>query len=153
MSKQVFQLQVNGVAHDVYAESNRCLHDVIREEVGHSGTKEGCGTGDCGACTLWINGQPVTSCLMLVGEGEGAEITTIEGLSPDGELHPLQRTFVEYGALQCGYCIPGLLMSAAALLKSNPSPTEEEIRHGIAGNLCRCTGYTKIIEAIKAASG
>ena len=90
---------------------------------------------------------------MLVGEGEGAEITTIEGLSPDGELHPLQRTFVEYGALQCGYCIPGLLMSAAALLKSNPSPTEEEIRHGIAGNLCRCTGYTKIIEAIKAASG
>lgn len=149
MSKQVFQLRVNGNTYEVYTEPNSCLHDAIREEVGFTGTKEGCGTGDCGACTLWLNGEPVTSCLVLVGEGEGAELTTIEGLAQDGRLHPLQKAFVEHGALQCGYCIPGMLMSAAALLKANPSPTEEEIRQGIAGNLCRCTGYTKIIEAIQ----
>ncbi len=150
MAKQVFNLRVNGEEHQVLVEPNRCLHDVIREEIGLTGTKEGCGTGDCGACTLWVDGITVTSCLMLVGEGEGTEITTIEGLARDGELHPLQRAFIEHGALQCGFCIPGMLMSGVALLQENPSPSDEEIRRGIAGNLCRCTGYTKIVEAIQA---
>lgn len=152
MAKQVFHLKVNGDSYEVFVEPNRCLHEVIREEIGLTGTKEGCGTGDCGACTLWINGAPVTSCLMLVGEGEGVEITTIEGLAKDGQLHPVQRAFIEYGALQCGFCIPGMIMSAVALLNVNPHPTEHEIRLGIAGNLCRCTGYTKIVEAIEAAA-
>src|SRR5687767_11954597 len=102
MSKRVFNLKVNSNTYEVYTETNRCLHDAIREDIGFTGTKEGCGTGDCGACTVWIDGAPVTSCLMLVGEGEGVEITTIEGLALDGELHPLQRAFVQYGALQCG---------------------------------------------------
>ena len=150
MAKQVFHLKVNGDSYEVFVEPNRCLHEVIREEIGLTGTKEGCGTGDCGACTLWINGAPVTSCLMLVGEGEEVEITTIEGLAKDGQLHPVQKAFIEYGALQCGFCIPGMIMSAVALLNENPHPTEYEIRRGIAGNLCRCTGYTKIVEAIEA---
>jgi len=150
MAKQVFHLKVNGDSYEVFVEPNRCLHEVIREEIGLTGTKEGCGTGDCGACTLWINGAPVTSCLMLVGEGEEVEITTIEGLAKDGQLHPVQKAFIEYGALQCGFCIPGMIMSAVALLNENPHPTEHEIRRGIAGNLCRCTGYTKIVEAIEA---
>ena len=150
MAKQVFHLKVNGDSYEVFVEPNRCLHEVIREEIGLTGTKEGCGTGDCGACTLWINGAPVTSCLMLVGEGEEVEITTIEGLAKDGQLHPVQKAFIEYGELQCGFCIPGMIMSAVALLNENPHPTEYEIRRGIAGNLCRCTGYTKIVEAIEA---
>ena len=152
MAKQVFHLKVNGDSYEVFVEPNRCLHEVIREEIGLTGTKEGCGTGDCGACTLWINGAPVTSCLMLVGEGEEVEITTIEGLAKDGQLHPVQKAFIEYGALQCGFCIPGMIMSAVALLNENPHPTEHEIRRGIAGNLCRCTGYNKIVEAIEAAA-
>ncbi len=152
MAKQVFHLRVNGVDRDVLVEPNRCLHEVIRDEIGLTGTKEGCGTGDCGACTLWLDGVPVTSCLVLVGEGEGAEITTIEGLAGPDSLHPLQQAFIDHGALQCGFCIPGMLMSGAALLRENPHPTEEEIRRGIAGNLCRCTGYTKIVEAIQAAA-
>ncbi|MBI2888280.1 MAG: (2Fe-2S)-binding protein [Chloroflexi bacterium] len=150
MAKQIFRLKVNGDNYEVFVEPNRCLHEVIRDEIGLTGTKEGCGTGDCGACTLWINGAPVTSCLMLVGEGEGAEVTTIEGLARDGELHPVQKAFIQHGALQCGFCIPGMIMSAAALLRDNPHPSELEIRQGIAGNLCRCTGYTKIVEAIEA---
>ena len=148
MAKQVFNLNVNGASYEVFVEPNRCLHEVIREEMGLIGTKEGCGTGDCGACTLWIDGDPVTSCLMLIGEGVGSEVTTIEGLAKGLELHPVQTAFIEYGGLQCGFCIPGMLMSAAALLHENPHPTVDEIRHGIAGNLCRCTGYTKIVEAI-----
>ncbi len=149
MAKQSFTLQVNGSAYQVFTEPNTCLHDAIRDDIGFTGTKEGCGTGDCGACTIWVDGAPVTSCLMLVGEGEGAELTTIEGLSTDGILHPLQQAFVEHHGMQCGYCIPGMLMSAAALLRDNPTANEDEIRHGIAGNLCRCTGYTKIVDAIK----
>ena len=152
MTKRTFTLNVNGGSYEIYAEPNRCLHDAIREDVGFTGVKEGCGTGDCGACTVWLDGEPVTSCLMLVGEGEGIAITTIEGLIEGDDLHPLQNAFIEHGALQCGYCIPGVLLSAAALLKSNPSPTANEIRQGIAGNICRCTGYTKIIEAIQAAA-
>lgn len=153
MPKQVFQLRVNGRDHQVFVEPSRCLHDVIRDELGLTGTKEGCGTGDCGACTIWLDGAPVTSCLVLVGEAEKAEITTIEGIARDGELHPVQRAFVEHGALQCGFCTPGMIMSGVALLRDNPQPNDDEIRRAIAGNLCRCTGYTKIVEAIRVASG
>ncbi len=150
MAKQIFRLNVNNFDYEVFVEPNRCLHEVIREEIGLTGTKEGCGTGDCGACTLWLDGEPVTSCLVLAGEGEDVPITTIEGLAQGDTLHPVQAAFVEYGGLQCGFCIPGMLMSAAAVLKEHPHATSDEIRRGIAGNLCRCTGYTKIVEAIAA---
>ena len=153
MAKQIFSLKVNGDSYEVFVEPNKCLHEVIRDDIGLTGTKEGCGTGDCGACTLWFDGVPVTSCLSLVGEGVGIEITTIEGIAKNGELHPVQKAFVEHGALQCGFCIPGMIMSAVALLNENPHPTEHEIRQGIAGNICRCTGYTKIIDAIQSAAG
>jgi carbon-monoxide dehydrogenase small subunit len=150
MAKQIFRLNVNNFDYEVFVEPNRCLHEVIREEIGLTGTKEGCGTGDCGACTLWLDGEPVTACLVLAGEGEGVPITTIEGLAQGDTLHPVQAAFVEYGGMQCGFCIPGMLMSAAAVLNEHPHATSDEIRRGIAGNLCRCTGYTKIVEAIAA---
>lgn len=153
MAKQVFQLRVNGEERSVFVEPNRCLHDVVRDDLGLTGTKEGCGTGDCGACTVLIDGAPVTSCLMLVGEAEDVEVTTIEGIAVDGELHRLQQAFVEYGGLQCGFCTPGMIMSSVALLRDNPRPSDQEIRRAIAGNLCRCTGYTKIVEAVRAAAG
>ena len=149
MAKRVFRLNVNKFDYEVFVEPNRCLHDVVREEIGLTGTKEGCGTGDCGACTIWVDGAPVTSCLVVVGEGEGTAVTTVEGLALGQELSAVQKAFVEHHGMQCGYCIPGMLMSAAALLRDNPHATEGEIRHGIAGNLCRCTGYTKIVDAIK----
>jgi len=153
MAKHVFRLNVNAFDYEVFVEPNRCLHEVVREEIGLTGTKEGCGTGDCGACTVWIDGSPVTSCLMLVGEAEGTAVTTVEGLAAGAQLSALQQAFVEYHGMQCGYCIPGMLMSAAAVLKEHPHATEDEIRHGIAGNLCRCTGYTKIVDAIKSVAG
>jgi len=152
MAKRLFNLQVNSRAYEVFVEPNKCLHDTIRDDTGFTGTKEGCGTGDCGACTVWLDGQPVTSCLVLVGEAEGAQITTVEGLANGSDLHPVQQAFVDHHGMQCGYCIPGMLMSAAALLRDNPKPNEDEIRHAIAGNLCRCTGYTKIVEAIQSVS-
>ncbi|MBM2827273.1 MAG: (2Fe-2S)-binding domain protein [Dehalococcoidia bacterium] len=152
MAKQIFHLRVNGRDYEVYTEPNRPLLEVVREELGLTGSKEGCGTGDCGACTMLFDGRIVTSCLSLVGEAEGVEVTTIEGIAKDGELHPVQKAFVEHGALQCGFCIPGMIVSSYALLERNPNPTEHEIREGIAGNLCRCTGYTKIVEAIESAS-
>lgn len=150
MAKQIFRLNLNGRTYEVFTEPNRPLLDVVREDLGFTGSKEGCGTGDCGACTMLIDGNPVTTCLMLVGEAEGKEITTIEGLAKNGELHPVQKAFIEYGAIQCGYCTPGMILSAVALLNRNPHPTFDEIRYGISGNLCRCTGYTKIFEAIEA---
>ena len=153
MAKRVFRLNVNNFDYEVFVEPNRCLHEVVREEIGLTGTKEGCGTGDCGACTVWVDGAPVTSCLMLVGEGEGTAVTTVEGLASGIQLSAVQQAFVEHHGMQCGYCIPGMLMSAAALLKEHPHATEDEIRHGIAGNLCRCTGYTKIVDAIKSVAG
>ena len=152
MAKQSFMLKVNGSEYEVYTEPNRPLLDVVREDLGLTGSKEGCGTGDCGACTMLFDGAPVTSCLVLVGEAENIDITTVEGIAKNGQLHPVQAAFVEYGALQCGFCIPGMIVSSVALLDRNPHPTEQEIRYGIAGNLCRCTGYTKIVEAIQAAS-
>ena len=130
----------------------RTLLEVIREDMGLTGTKEGCGLGECGACTVLIDGRAVNSCLVLAAEADGKQITTIEGLANGDKLHPIQQAFVDHGGLQCGFCTPGMILSAKALLDKNPHPTEEEIKQGIAGNLCRCTGYAKIIESIKAAA-
>ena len=149
MAKQVFNLHVNGRDYDVYSEPNRTLLEVVRDELRFTGAKEGCGTGDCGACTMHVDGKAVTSCLMLAPDAEGRDIRTIEGLARDGQLHPLQQAFIDHGAVQCGFCIPGMILSGVTLLERNPHPTREEIRRGIAGNLCRCTGYRKIIEAIE----
>jgi len=150
--KQIIKLQVNGDIYEVAVEHWRTLLEVLRDEVGLTGTKKGCDEGDCGACTVLINGKAVTSCLTLAIEAQGKEITTIEGLADGEALHPIQEAFVEHGGLQCGFCTPGMILSAKALLDKNPTPTEDEIKLGIAGNLCRCTGYIKIIESIEAAS-
>ena len=151
MSKKEIRLRVNGEDYDLEVKASRTLLDVIREEIGLTGTKKGCDEGDCGACTVLIDGKPMTSCLVLAVDAQGKEILTIEGLSSDPqELHPLQAAFLKYGAVQCGYCTPGMILSAKSLLDRTPNPTEQEIRRVIAGNLCRCTGYVKIVEAIKA---
>jgi len=126
------------------------LLDVVREDFRLTGTKEGCGIGECGACTVIVDKKAVCSCMMLAGQVEGKEVITIEGIEKDGELSPLQKNFIKYGAIQCGFCTPGMIMSATALLMENPKPTEKEIRIAISGNLCRCTGYVQIIEAIQA---
>ena len=141
--------KLNGKDISVTTEANKRLIDVLREDLHLTGTKEGCAIGECGACTIILNGEAVTSCLMLIGQVQGAEIITIEGLSENGELHPLQQKFLEHGAVQCGYCTPGMLLSAYALLLKNPNPTDEEIKESIAGNLCRCTGYKQIVDAVK----
>ena len=142
-------LSVNGDKYAVTIEDGRTLLSVLREELALTGTKEGCGAGECGACTVLIDGRPVNSCLVLAVEVEGYEITTIEGLAKDGKLHPIQEAFIKHQGVQCGFCTPGMIMSAKALLDRNPDPSEEEIKEGIAGNLCRCTGYYHIIEAIR----
>jgi len=146
------QFKLNGKDITVTTEANKRLLDVLREDLHLTGTKEGCAIGECGACTIILNGEAVTSCLMLIGQVQGAEIITIEGLSENGELHPLQQKFLEHGAVQCGYCTPGMLLSTYALLLKNPNPTDEEIKEAIAGNLCRCTGYKQIIDAVKEAT-
>ncbi len=127
---------------------NRRLLDVLREELGLTGTKEGCAIGECGACTVLLNDQAVNSCLLLIGQVEGQNVLTIEGLSTKGELHPVQKKFLKHGAVQCGFCTPGMILSAHALLHKNPSPKEEEVKEAITGNLCRCTGYKQIIDAV-----
>ena len=132
--------------------NHRLLLDLLRDEIGLTGTKEGCGTGDCGACTVLLNGKPVNSCLVLSGELDGAQIITIEGLTIGPELHPVQKAFLQDGGAQCGYCTPGMLMMTKSLLDENPDPTEEEIRFALSGNLCRCTGYAKIIQAVRDAA-
>jgi len=142
-------LTINGEHRELEVEPFRSLLDTLRNEAGLTGTKKGCDVGDCGACTVILDGKPMCSCLVLAAEAEGCEVTTIEGLSSDGKLHPLQESFLKFGGAQCGFCTPGVIMMAKALLDANPSPSEEEIRFAIAGNICRCTGYTKIIEAIK----
>jgi carbon-monoxide dehydrogenase small subunit len=124
----------------------------LRNQLGLTGTKKGCDQGDCGACTVLVDGTPVNSCLMLALEAEGRDITTIEGLAKEDGLHPLQKAFISHNAVQCGFCTPGMILTAAALLKENPHPTEREIRHYLQGNLCRCTGYSKIVEAVQAAA-
>ena len=143
---------VNRKSCEIEIEPHLTLLEVLRDHLALIGTKEGCGTGDCGACTVLINGEPVCSCLMLAVEAEGQEVTTVEGLAADNALHPVQRAFIDNGGLQCGFCTPGFLLSSVALLARNPQPTEYEIRQALAGNLCRCTGYDKIVRAVQAAA-
>jgi carbon-monoxide dehydrogenase small subunit len=143
---------INGDTVEFACDPHESLLDVLRNRLGLSGAKEGCGTGDCGACSVQVDGRVVCSCLVLGVEAEGREIETVEGLSTGTELHPLQTKFLEHAALQCGVCTPGFLMAAKALLEKNPDPTEEEIRFGLAGNLCRCTGYDKIVRAVQDAA-
>ncbi|MFH1954601.1 MAG: (2Fe-2S)-binding protein [Pseudomonadota bacterium] len=151
--KHPVTFKVNGDTYHLYVDPQRTLIEVLREDIHLTGTKLGCGTGDCGACTVIVNGRSVISCLTLAVEMDGKEIMTVEGLAPSGEdLHPIQKAFIEQGAIQCGYCTPGMELSAFTLLSKNPSPNEKEIRQGISGNLCRCTGYQKIVEAIAAAA-
>jgi carbon-monoxide dehydrogenase small subunit len=151
--KQVLSFTVNGEPVDVLVAPYVTLLDALREDLGLTGPKEGCGTGDCGACTVHVDGRPVASCLMLALQARGRSVTTIEGLGTPKGLTELQQAFVRLGVAQCGFCIPGVLMSATALLAENPRPTEEDIRYGIAGNLCRCTGYTAMVAAVKQVAG
>jgi carbon-monoxide dehydrogenase small subunit len=144
------EFKVNGEHYEVAVKPNRTLLEVLREDLGLTGTKVGCNQGDCGSCTVLLDGKAVCSCLTLAVEAQGKEIITIEGLASNGQLHPIQQAFIDYFAVQCGYCTPGMIMSAKALLDENPDPTEDEVRHALQGNLCRCTGYVKIIEAILA---
>jgi aerobic-type carbon monoxide dehydrogenase small subunit (CoxS/CutS family) len=147
-------LNVNGVGYPVEIEPGRSLLTVLRDEVGLTGSKEGCDDSECGACMVLLDGRPVNSCSYLALQADGREVTTIEGLaSADGELHPLQRAFLDQGGVQCGFCTPGMLISAKALLDENPTPSEEEIRLALSGNLCRCTGYSGIVRAVQSAAG
>jgi carbon-monoxide dehydrogenase small subunit len=152
--KKTISFILNGEATAVEVEPHLTLLQLLRDKLELTGAKEGCGMGECGACTVLLNGKTVNSCIFPAMEVEGKNVTTIEGLTDaQGNLHPIQKAFIEYGAIQCGFCTPGMVLSAKALLDENTKPTEEEIRSGIAGNLCRCTGYLQIIQAIKAASG
>ena len=157
MNTTTIHLKVNGRDHDVRVQPHRLLVDCLRYDLGLTGTKEGCSVGVCGACTVLVDGRMVASCIMLAVAADGAEITTIEGLSRDGGLHPLQQSFIDHGGFQCGICTPGQIMAAKALLDEVPDPSEDEIKEWMMGNLCRCTGYYKIlesiIEAVKAARG
>jgi aerobic carbon-monoxide dehydrogenase small subunit len=148
LSKIHVTANVNGDAVEFLASPGMTLLDALRDELSLTGTKEGCGSGDCGACSVIVDGRLVCSCLMLAAEAEGRRVQTIEGLAQGGRLHPLQEKFLEHAALQCGFCTPGLLMAAKALLEANPDPTETEARYWLAGNLCRCTGYDKILRAV-----
>lgn len=148
---QVLRLTVNNREYELLVPSNRTLLDVLRDDLGLTGTKRGCDSGECGACTVLLEGIPILACLTLAYEVDGRKIQTIEGVAKDGELHPVQKAFIENGAIQCGFCTPGMVLSMLALLESNPTPTTDEIKKGISGNLCRCTGYNRIIEAIKQA--
>jgi carbon-monoxide dehydrogenase small subunit len=150
--KTHIELNVNGRTVHVQVAPEELLLDVLRNQLGLLGAKEGCSTGECGACTVLMDGRPVNACLILAVRAQGVEITTIEGLGTPDNLHPLQEAFVDHAALQCGFCGPGVLLSAKALLDRNPTPTEQEIKEAIAGNVCRCTGYTKMIEAIQRAA-
>jgi carbon-monoxide dehydrogenase small subunit len=150
--RELITLHVNGERREVAVVPHHTLLEVLREDLGLIGTKHGCELGECGACTVLVDGQPILSCLALAVEMQESEITTIEGLELQGKLHPLQETFAELGAAQCGYCTPGIMLSGVALLRDNPHPTREQIKEALAGNLCRCTGYTKIYEAVESAA-
>jgi len=152
MNKLALTLNVNGQDHDLLCEPSRTLAQALREDLGLTGTKVGCGVGDCGACTVLVDGQTVNSCLVLAAQATGKAIVTIEGLADGPKLHPIQAAFVEQGAIQCGFCSPGMILSAKALLDANPAPSEPEIRQGLSGNLCRCTGYQKIVQAVDSAA-
>lgn len=153
MKKRAITLNVNKETFDLVANPNRSLLEVLRDELQLTGTKESCGEGVCGSCTVLVDGRPVRSCLTLAVAVEGKEITTIEGLNDGEKLHPIQEAFVNHHAIQCGFCSPGMILTAYALLKENPNPNDEEIRRAISGNVCRCTGYAKIVEAIKSLAG
>lgn len=146
--KQLIALTINGQSYDVVVEPRMTLLDVLRDNLGLTGVKKGCDLGNCGSCTVLVEGKPVLACLLLAIEAQGKAIVTIEGLARNGQLHPLQQAFIDYSALQCGFCTPGMILSAKALLDKNPQPTEEEVKEAISGNFCRCTGYTNIVEAI-----
>lgn len=150
--KHNIRLTVNGESYTVAVEPCESLLDVLRDKLSLTGTKKGCNRGDCGACTIIIDGKTVNSCLVLAVEADDKEVLTVEGLASNGQLHPIQEAFVQYGAVQCGYCTPGMIMSVKVLLDENPNPTEEEVKRAIGGNLCRCTGYVKIVDAIKKAA-
>jgi carbon-monoxide dehydrogenase small subunit len=150
--KQLITLRINGETHEVYTSIHKTLLEVLREDLNLPGTKHGCELGECGTCTVLVDGAPVLSCLALPIELQGREILTVEGLAPNGNPHPLQTAFAELGAAQCGYCTPGILVTAKALLDENPHPTRDEIKEALAGNICRCTGYVKIWEAVELAA-
>ncbi len=150
--KQELEFWVNNQPIKTSVEPHLTLLEVLRDNLGLTGSKEGCSTGECGACTVLLDGLPVASCLMLAVEAEGKEVTTVEGLAINGDLHPVQKAFVAHGGVQCGFCTPGMLMSSAALLARKRQPSEAEIREALAGNLCRCTGYDKIVRAVEAAA-
>jgi len=152
MTEHEVNLTVNGMKEQVHVASNMTLMRMLREVLALTGTKNGCSAGECGACTVLMNGEPVNSCMVLAAECDGAEILTVEGLAGDERLDPIQETMIEAGGVQCGYCTPGILVTARALLDRNPDPGEEDIREALVGNLCRCTGYVRIIEAIKEAA-
>jgi len=150
--KHQIHLIVNGELYDLLVRPNRTLADLIRNDIGLTGTKKGCDQGDCGACTVLANGKVVNSCLVLAVEMDGASVITIEGLQQGHDLHPVQEAFVEKGAIQCGFCTPGMIMTTKALLDENPCPSQADIKHYLEGNLCRCTGYVKIIDAVNKAA-
>jgi aerobic-type carbon monoxide dehydrogenase small subunit (CoxS/CutS family) len=150
--KTQLTLKVNGEARDLIVPAHKTLLEVLREDLNLTGTKHGCELGECGTCTVLVDGVPVLSCLALPVELQGREIKTVEGMAENGRLHPLQQAFAELGAAQCGYCTPGILLTAEALLAANATPTRDEVREALAGNLCRCTGYTKILEAVELAA-
>jgi aerobic carbon-monoxide dehydrogenase small subunit len=152
LTKTLLQLCVNGETQEVATEINKTLLEVLREDMGLTGTKHGCELGECGTCAVLVDGAPMLSCLMLGVEAVNTEIVTVEGMTQDGRPHPLQKTFADLGAAQCGYCIPGILLTAKALLDKTPQPTRNEIRQALSGNLCRCTGYTKILQAVELAA-
>jgi aerobic carbon-monoxide dehydrogenase small subunit len=151
--KSAVTITVNGAPRTAEVEPRTLLVHLLREHLNLTGTHVGCDTSNCGACTVWLDGEAVKSCTVLAVQANGREVTTIEAISENGDLHPMQRAFHENHALQCGYCTPGMVMAAIKLLEANPSPTDEEIRHGLEGNLCRCTGYENIVAAVRAASG
>jgi len=150
--KHLITITVNGLRREVAVEANTTLVDCLRGDLGLTGVKKGCGIGDCGACAVLLNGVPVFSCLVLAVEADGCDILTIEGVAEGNDLHPVQRAFIEKGAVQCGFCTPGMVLTALALLKREPHPTESEVRRALSGNLCRCTGYQKIVEAVMTAA-
>ncbi len=149
-AKRLISLTINGQIYDLAISANRTLLEILREDLMLTGTKEGCDDGSCGACTVLLDGAPVRSCLLLAMEAEGREVTTIEGLAEKDKLHPIQQSFIDHGAIQCGYCSPGMILTTKALLDQNPNPSEHEIKTAISGNFCRCTGYNKIVTAIGA---
>jgi aerobic-type carbon monoxide dehydrogenase small subunit (CoxS/CutS family) len=152
VSAHQIMLTLNGTTEIALVQSNTTLLTLLREGLGVTGTKNGCATGECGACTVLLNGEPVNACLVLAVEVDGAEIVTVEGLARDGQLEPLQQAFIDHTGTQCGFCTPGILISARALLGRNPTPTEDDIKDALRGNLCRCTGYTRIISAVQDAA-